>query len=96
MKRRTGIRAAVLALAVLMAAAAGCAAAENKETDKGAEHMFEDAIPTEYYVPLKENNGRVDTIHYPSKDYSGDGARWKSPRLSTCRLITGRMCPATC
>ena len=81
MKRRTGIRAAVLALAVLMAAAAGCAAAENKETDKGAEHMFEDAIPTEYYVPLEENNGRVDTIHYPSKDYSGDGAEVEKPAL---------------
>ena len=33
MKRRTGIRAAALALAVLMAATAGCAIAENEETN---------------------------------------------------------------
>ena len=33
MKRRTGIRAAAMALAVLLAAMAGCAIAENKETN---------------------------------------------------------------
>ena len=81
MKRRTGIRAAALALAVLMAAAAGCAIAENEETNEGAGYMFEDAIPTGYYVPLKENNGRIDTIHYLSKDYSGDGADVEKPAL---------------
>ncbi|MBO7364174.1 MAG: hypothetical protein J6U26_02460, partial [Lachnospiraceae bacterium] len=81
MKRRRGIRAAALALAVLTAAAAGCAAAENEETEKGAVYMFEDAIPAGYYVPVKEGAGRIDTIRYPSKDYSGDGADVEKPAL---------------
>ena len=80
MKRKLGIRAAALLLAVLMAAA-GCAAAENTENDEGAVYMFEDAIPTGYYVPVKEGAGRIDMISYPSKDYSADGADVEKPAL---------------
>ena len=81
MKRRRGIRAAALALAVLTAATAGLGTAENDETGEGAGYMFEDAIPAGYYVPLKENSGRIDTIRYSSKDYSGGGADVEKPAL---------------
>ena len=81
MKKRYGSRAAALLLAVLLAVTACGAAAEGEETDKGAVYMFEDAIPGGYYLPVKEGAGRIDTIRYPSKDYSGDGADVEKPAL---------------
>ena len=70
---RFGLRAAALLLAVLLATG-GCAAAENDASEKGDSFMFEDEVPQEYRIRRVQDGGRVERIHYMSKDYYGDQA----------------------
>lgn len=67
------IRTGILALLLILSIASVCTA-ENGGSEKGEAFMFENEVPQDYRIKRTENGGRVERIHYMSKDYTGDQA----------------------
>ena len=79
MNRNRWIRRVGILLCVLTLAVPGAYAEEGKNMN-GIGELVSEKIPDEYLAPMKQG-GKVESIRYTSRDYSGDGAEVVKPAL---------------